>query len=157
MEYNGKERRQYARYDTDAKIYFCVKYDIKTKVEFQVLNKQDRKAMSEKYTAISKNVSVEGLCFVSHKELETGDLLLLEVYLPSEKSPILMEGEVRWSQAVPTEEGQPSEFITGIKLLTLNGKSISGTVHYDENNHIVWSCVLDAVFGNFRKLAKKMK
>ena len=55
------ERRKYLRYDTEMKVYFRVKYDIETRVKFKVLKGEP----THKYSGLCKNVSVEGLCFVS--------------------------------------------------------------------------------------------
>ncbi|MFH1414301.1 MAG: hypothetical protein ABIG56_05595 [Candidatus Omnitrophota bacterium] len=38
---NNREKRKYLRFDTEAKIYFRVAYDIKTKVKFQVVKKEE--------------------------------------------------------------------------------------------------------------------
>ena len=70
MNASGKERRKYERYATEAKIFFRVSYDLKTKVKFQVLDKQKRKYESKKYAALSKNVSAEALCFVGEHGLK---------------------------------------------------------------------------------------
>src|SRR3989338_6544012 len=89
------EQRKYERYDTEVKVYYFVTYDVKTRVRFQILDKAHRKN-SPQYSAVSKNVSVEGICFLSGKELHKGDCLFLEVLLPGSKAFIPMEGEVRW-------------------------------------------------------------
>ncbi|NQU19112.1 PilZ domain-containing protein [bacterium] len=155
-DYKKKERRKYERYETDAKVYFRVIYEIETKVEFQILDKEKKdRPLSEKYPAMSRNVSVEGLCFISDKKLEKGDMLYLEVYLPSEKSPIYMKGKVRWSQSASLKQREKNKFDTGVKLISVEDKSVLSSIYYDEANKVVWSIVLDSVFGNFRKLAQK--
>ncbi|MDD5005078.1 MAG: PilZ domain-containing protein [Candidatus Omnitrophica bacterium] len=154
--YKKKERRKYERYDTEAKIYFRVVYDIKTKIEFQVIDKSGKgELFSEKYPAISRNVGVEGISFISDQQLNKGDFLYLEVYLPDDKKPIHMEGQVRWSQQASLKAKKKNKFDTGVKLITVEGQSVLGSVYYDEANKVVWSVVLDSVFGNFRKLTQK--
>jgi Tfp pilus assembly protein PilZ len=155
--YKKRERRKYERYATETKVYFRVVYEIKTKVEFQIVYEGKGNGLSQKYSAISKNVSVEGLCFASNKQLQKGDALYLEVYLPQRKQPIRMQGQVRWSQPISPEEKQIHLFDTGVKLTNVEGKSVMASIYYDEANHIVWSVVLDSIFGNFRKLAQKNK
>lgn len=151
-----KERRKYERYGTEAKVYFSVTYDLKTRVEFQLIHKKEgKKILSKRYPAISKNVSVEAICFSSERKLEKGDNLYLEVYLPNHKEPIHMEGQVRWSHATSIEQKEENKFDTGVKLITVNEKSVLGSVSYDEANKIVWSIVLDSVFGNFSKVMKQ--
>ncbi len=148
-----KERRRYDRYDTEVKIYFQVTYDIETKVKYQIIDKQEGGLSSDKYPALSKNVSPEGLCFVSDKQLKEGTFLHLEVYLPTEEKPIHMEGEARWSR----ESGQPNKFDTGVRPETVNGKPVAESIHIDKENQIAWSVVLDSVFGNFSAITKKKK
>jgi hypothetical protein len=153
--YKKHERRKYERYDTEAKVYFRIVYEIKTRVKFQIVDKEERGGLSKKYPAVSKNISVEGLCFCSHKQLEKGDILYLEVYLPHRKQPICMEGKVRWSQPAASKHPEGAEFDTGVKLISVEGKSVMASIYYDEANHVVWSAVLESIFGNFRKLAQK--
>ncbi len=160
-----KEKRKYERYDTRAKIYFQVKYDIATKVRFRVIDKIKNKALTKKYEALSKNVSAEGLCFSSVKQLNEGDVLYLEVYLPVPaekkvslpkrfKKPILMEGEVRWSESLGKLKRQ-TLYDTGVKLITVDGQPVDESVYFDDMNRVVWSAVLESVFGKFRITAKK--
>lgn len=158
MNKNKKERRRYGRYDTEVKIYFCVTYDVKTKIEFQVLDiKAQDKTLSEKYFALSKNVNAEALCFTSEKELEKGDILYMEVYLPSMKTPIHMKGRVRWSRATSLKQKTKNKFDTGVKLISVNGKSVPESVYYDEANQVFWSIALDSVFGSFGKLTQQRR
>ena len=154
MDKPKEERRKYERFDTEVKIYFHVDYDIETTVKFQVVDKKKAKASSTKYSALSRNISAEGLCFTSEKKLEERDSLILEVYLPDEKDPIPMEGEVRWSQ--PISPNETNKFNTGVKLITVNGKSVATSVYYDKANHVIWSIVLESVLGSFKKFAQKI-
>ena len=97
MPKKNEERRKYSRYGTQMKIYFQVKYDIRTKVEFKVLASAND-GEGENYSGISKNISVEGLCFISDKQLSKGDLLLINVYAPNTQTPVSMEASVLWSK-----------------------------------------------------------
>lgn len=146
------EKRKFERYDTEVKIYFYVSFDIKTIVKFIVVGKDKKKTPDKKYLAFSKNVSAEGLCFTSDKKLKKGNILSIEIYLPKQENPILMEGEVRWSQLVT---GATNKFDTGVCVATVKGKSVSDSIYRDEKNRIVWSAVLESVFGNFRKFAQQ--
>lgn len=155
MNPQKKERRKYDRYATEVEIYFRVTYDLKTKVEFQVVNKDEKQKLSKKYSANSKNVSAEALCFTCKHELRRGDFLLLEVYLPSEKKPINMQGEVIWSQTTSSQQKTRQTYDTGVRLITVNGVSVKESIHFDDSHQVTWSIVLESVFGNFRKLAQK--
>ncbi len=160
MNDNTNERRKSRRYDTEAKIYFHINYDLKTKVTFQLIDKIKKKFLSKKHLAFSKNVSPGGLCFYCDQKLAIGDLLKLEVYVPGVDKPIFMEGEVRWANPNPSQE----EFIKklglgkyeiGVKLLIVDGKSVAESIYYDETYQVEWSIVLESVLGNYRIQAQK--
>lgn len=146
------ERRKYLRYDTDMKVYFRVKYDIKTRVKFKVLEETD----SHKYSGLCKNVSVEGMCFVAKKKLVPGEHLMLEVYEPIVKGPVNMEGEVRWCRKLPEDRGRDL-YHTGVKILEVNGRPVPSTIHLDKKYKVAWSAVLDSLFGNFAAMIRKLK
>lgn len=155
MEEQNKERRQYKRYNTEVKVYFDFSYDLQTKVQYEVIDK--KKPFPGKYTAISRNISVEGICIVSEKELKKGNELRMELYLPSSNKPILMQGTVRWcSPSKPPEEikdkNEKLQYLAGVFLSTVNGEPVKDSIYYDEEYKIDWSGVLEAVFGNYKLL-----
>jgi len=150
------ERRRYERYDTEVQIYFQVKYSLKTIVRFQVIDKEHQKPSSPKYSALSKNISPEGICFSSQKNLQKEEVLNLEVYIPGENQPILMEGEVRWSKEL-AGKSSAKEFETGIRIISVNGQSVEKSIYFDSANKIVWSAVLESIFGTFKEFSKKRK
>ena len=147
------ERRRYDRYETDIKIQFYVNFDLKTNIKFRIKEKAKKEFSTEKHSAVGKNVSVEGLGFNSGKKLSQEDKLLLEVYVPSIKEPIVMEGVVRWCHPVKGEKG----FETGVKVLTVNGESVEKTIFIDRIHNIAWSTVLESVFGGFKTSVLKRK
>lgn len=154
----GPDKRKHDRYDTEVKIFFHVNYAVETKVEYQVLvDQKAHKVLDKKYSALSRNVSAEGLSFSSNKQLSPGMFLHIEVYLPGSKAPVHMDGEVRWSAPSKTKPPQEPLFDTGVKLTKVNGMSVAETIHVDKTHHVVWSAVLDSVLGNFRILAAKKK
>ena len=154
----GIEKRRHQRHDAEERVYFRIAYDVKTKVRFQILKDKDKNnSLFQKYPATCKNVSAEGLAFTSSKELMKGDCLHIEVYVPSKKEPIDMEGEVRWSQRLPSQPKYEQKFDTGVKLITVNGKSVLESIYHDGANQIVWSSALESVFGEFRKLIQKIQ
>ncbi len=149
-----KERRKYSRFDTELKVYFRVTYDIKTRVKFRILHINEEEHISRRYSGLSKNISAEGLCFVSKKKLGKGDMLLLEVDLPNTRVRIQMEGRVKWSKRLkPKYTGL---FHTGVKLISVDGKPVSDSICYDNEYKVVWSIVLETVFGGFKEMAKHL-
>ena len=152
-----KEKRKYYRHGTEMKIYFQVSYDIRTKVTFQVLDATKQKGVSTKYSGLSRDISVEGISFVSKRKLEEGDMLLLEVYAPNVEIPVLMDGEVRWSHKITKSLRYKGMFYTGVKVISVNGKSVADSIHYDFEYKVDWSIVLETVFGSFKQMVKRLK
>ncbi len=153
MAHVASERRRHTRYDTEMKVYFDVKYDIKTRVKFAVIDGN----VVHKYSGLCENVSAEGLCFVSKKRLNKGDLLLMEVYEPSVKGPAIMAAQVRWCRQLPDDRRKTHMFRAGVRIISVNGKLVHGTIRMDEEYKVVWSNLLDSLFGNFAAMIRKLK
>ncbi len=151
MEGASEERRRFERYDTSAEIYFRVTYDVKTKIRYKLLDKEDETAY-RKYLAIGRNVSVQGIAFTSFKQLNQGDKLHLEVYLPGSKEPVHMDGEVRWSKGLDPDQEMNNQFVTGVRILDVMGRNVDETVRLDEKTNVQWSIVLESILGQFRRL-----
>jgi len=149
-----KERRKYLRYDTEVKVAFVVKYDLRTRVKFRKLPAS--RNSGQEYCGFSRNISVEGICFVAGKKLRRGDFLQLSVYPPKMKNPVLMEGRVLWSKRLLAMSGRPDVFYTGLNVLTVGGQPVKETIHYDQEYKIFWSAVLESVFGSFAVMMKRL-
>ena len=120
-ESTPEERRRYVRIDVAAK------------VNFRVIKKErkERTAVStENTSAMSKNVSVEGVCFKSKKQLPPGKEIDLQISFPSEPEPLLLEGEVRWSRPIQVEGEAETMFETGVKLYTFEKNDESRYLSY---------------------------
>jgi len=156
MEHIPSERRKYLRYDTELKVYFRVKYDIKTRVRFQVMQDSLEGHSAHKYAGLCKNVSVEGLCFESKKKLQKGDILLIEVYEPIIKRPVFMDAEVCWSRKFP-KDVRRNTYYTGVRLISVNDRSVSDSIYFDKNYKVMWSAALDSLFGSFAAMVRKLK
>jgi hypothetical protein len=151
----GKERRKYSRYDTEVKIYFRVHYSLKTKVKFQLINKDSEEFLSKKYFGVSKDISAEGIRFSSAKKLHKGNQLYLEMYLPRRKEPVWMMGEVRWSKKLCAHLKVTHKYETGVKLTSVMGEPVSESIHFDKKYKVFWSSVLNYAFGSFGKLKQR--
>ena len=160
MAGQGKEKRKFKRYNTDVEVYFDFIYDLQTKVEFELIDRKGENISREKHSAISRNISVGGLCFASSKKVKQDDLLHLEVYLPGAKDPVCMKGHVEWCKPVPPsyEERILEEmeghrvFEIGVRLLCVNKDSVDESIHHDAAYDVDWSIVLESVFGSYRAL-----
>lgn len=159
MVYEKKNKRKYKRYNTEARIYFDFAYDLETKVKFELVDGK-RKAKSKKqYLAVSRNISAEGLCFVSHKNVAIEDNLYMEVYLPNAVEPISMTGMVKWCDPVSEsstyvlgDKKNKQMYHIGVILNLVDGESVGESVHFDEEYGVNWSVVLESVFGSYKML-----
>jgi len=149
------ERRRYERYETELEIVFHHKYKLQTKVSFRLIRPES--SGLKKYKGITRDVSVEGLGFNSPKKLITGEILELELYLPEQKKPLRMNGEVRWSMLALSKKPEAYKYDTGVRLLTIGRKKVIDTVRFDKEYGVYWSAVLDSIFGNFKIIAKKLR
>ncbi|MCX5677695.1 MAG: PilZ domain-containing protein [Candidatus Omnitrophica bacterium] len=154
MENIDINRRKYPRYDTEMEVYFKVRYDINIRVEFHVIESHHDSNVPSKYFGLCNNVSVEGLLVVSKKHLIRDDLLMLEVYDPIMKNPVKMEGQVRWSEKCPGPSKEYDMFYTGIQVVTVNDRTVIDSIYFDRRHQIVWSAILESLFGNFETLKK---
>ena len=152
MDDKTSNNRQYDRYETEAKIFFRVSYSINTIIKFKLLDKIRNKIASRSYSAMSKNVSAQGVCFTSDKKLNVGDKLLMEVQLPGGNIGVMMEGEVRWCRE---DSDDPQRLNTGVKLFTVNGQDVDSSIHKDPAYNVVWSVVLESILGNYRIFAQQ--
>ena len=77
--------------------------------------------------------------------------------MPRANDPILMEGIVIWSKSIEDAGKQGECCETGVTLLSVNGISVEKSIYFDAIHQVMWSTVLESVFGSFRKLAQKQK
>lgn len=152
-------KRSSERFDKEARTFFYFHYDLKTKLNVEnIIQKEDPAAtFPQKYPACSKNVSAEGLCFTSFHRLHGGDALHLDMFIDEDVEPIHMEGEVRWCQASFPGYEKIGLFDTGVRLLSIEGKPVPESIHFDEQYKIIWSEVLDTILGNIREMARHKK
>jgi len=109
-----------------------IRLAIGTKVNFRVLKEKKKEgAPKENVSALSRNMSVEGICFRADRDVASGAEVELEIFLPSEPEPLLLRGEIKWSQPVLTKEGKKM-FDIGVQLSTF--------AKDDENAYIRYVC-----------------
>ena len=124
-----KERRKFPRAN--------VKYEVNIVCEGSVILGAPKNYSFHTYT---ENISEGGLKVILEKELETGSLLKLELFLSDSKSmPVKCKGMVVWTKKANPEGTSPDLFGTGIQFIELNTVSgytlISGIVKkYLENS-----------------------
>lgn len=151
----GNNKRRHPRYDTDMKLIFKVKYDINVKVEFTVLDGVVEDNVNRRHIGTCSNVSVDGLLITSGRQLSQKDVLLLEVYDPLIQGPVKMEGHVRWCKKSPVSDNEHGDiFDSGVQILSVNGKSVSDSIYFDNKHMAAWSALLETLFGTLENLNK---
>ena len=146
--------RKFPRFETDVRVSFKVAYDFRAEVDFKVKHDIDL-AREQTYIGFSKNISVNGLCFESAKELKTGDTLWMELHQPKQGDVIYMEGEVRWSRLEAVSPHSPRQYVSGVYVRKVDGVEIDDTVYFDETYKVSWSHLLERVLGGFAKMNRK--
>ena len=141
------EQRKFKRYSTEVENLFQAAYPLKTNIHFQIIDQESGELHTSKYSAFSKNVGVEGLCFTTSLRLSQGEHLYLEIFANGKKDPIPMEGQVRWSRQCLSTAGPERQFDTGIKIITVKGQPVSETFEKNKADQIIWSGVLRMIFG----------
>jgi len=156
MSEKQKSRRRYQRYESDVRIQYHFAYDVETKVKYHVIKGQNQDDLkSQTYSAVSKNISANGICFVCDQRLEQGKGIHLEVFLPRMRKPVCMEGTIRWSQVIDGGRKDSPKYETGVHLDIIEGKMVDDSIHMDEQYQLEWSEVLESILGKYRVLAQK--
>ena len=144
------DKRQAPRYEKHVPVGLDFLYNAATELKYEV----EENPQIEKYAGVSKNIGATGLCLTTHHRLKKGQHLHLEVYLPKGREPIRMDGEVCWCGRSSASDTQVL-FDAGIKLATVEGEPVEASVHMDQAHHVLWSNVLESVFGTFRILVQE--
>ena len=132
-----KEKRKCARYAKDLKLCYDFPYRYSpaatvAKVKYQIEGQEQ----SKKIAGVSRNICATGLCLTSHQKLKKGQRLGLEISLPAGRRSVRMDGEVRWCQRTGQNVRKRDLFSAGIRLHSVKGKPVDGTVHIVKNQVI---------------------
>jgi c-di-GMP-binding flagellar brake protein YcgR len=102
--WDGVERRASVRIKSVLKAKYCV-----------------HKKTDQKKATISKNISLGGILMQLSEKLFPATLLLIDIFLPSENSPITAKGEVVWIRELShLDESGRRVFDAGIKFISMN-------------------------------------
>ena len=98
------ERRKFVRFDLDAN----VRYKIAGNAN-----------VNESLKGKAKNVSGEGLCIASEKEIPRDRDIELDISLPGKKTPVRVHGQVVWTHRIKgADKNKTDHFESGIKIYT---------------------------------------
>lgn len=150
-----QDKRTHARLTSVEEVRNEFAYDVRTRMTFRF--RKDQKNEESLFSGAIKNISAEGLCFVSNQHLSPGDKLEILVSLPGAAQAIKMDVEARWSAVAAPVTGETSRFDTGVRVITVDGRPVAKTVYYDEAYQVHWSIVLESVLGRFRIMQQQRR
>ncbi len=105
-----------------------LRLDVETKVSITATN-----LSSDKIEAMSKNMSVTGICFTSSEKVEVGAIVGLEIVLQEIHLPVHLDGVVAWSKETVVQSGEHDTiYDVGVKLINLDNT--------DEGKFLVYMC-----------------
>lgn len=78
------------------------------------------KEFKEDNISISKNISVQGICFTTSKDYPVGTYVVLEIFSPTRKIPFNMLAKVRWRNKRIVGESSECMYDTGVEFLKID-------------------------------------
>ena len=117
MRYKRAERRRFIRFDLDANVKFKFFDDINI--------------MDENIKGKAKNLSAEGVCIVTEKEIPKNKNIELDIFLPGRKKSVIIHGKVIWTHKIKSVEKKlPDHYEAGIKLYTIDKDDENALLKY---------------------------
>ncbi len=114
MNYRRDDRRKFIRFDFDANI------------KFRFFDRID-----ENIRGKAKNLSAEGVCIVTDREIPRDKDVELDIYLPGRKKPARVHGSVAWTHKIRNPNKKyTTRFETGIKLYTIDKDDENSLLRY---------------------------
>jgi len=118
MRYIRSERRRFIRFDLDAN------------VRYRFFNDMD---IGENIKGKAKNLSAEGVCIVTEKEMPRDKDIEVDIFLPGRKRSVRIRGKVVWIHRIKSAGKMlPNCYEAGIKLYTVDKD--------DENTLLKYYC-----------------
>ena len=94
-----------------------IRFSLKTHVNFQIKRPGEAPAsLDSPAHAITKDISMRGICFSASRRLMPGNALKLFVFFERNKKPIHLEGKVAWCMQQKGRE----MFDMGVELLSID-------------------------------------
>ncbi|MBU4377037.1 MAG: PilZ domain-containing protein [Candidatus Omnitrophica bacterium] len=114
MNYKRDDRRKFIRFNFDAN------------VKFRFFDPID-----ENIKGKAKNLSAEGLCIVTDKEIPRDKDVELDIYLPGRKKPARIHGSVIWTHKIKNlGKKTGTRFEAGIKLYNIDKDDENSLLRY---------------------------
>ncbi len=90
------------------------RFELKIDARYRIMDSKERFK-----SGTTRNISAEGICFVSDRKLAIGTRLCLEVDLKDGKEAVCLIGEVRWSAKREGAGMGKEQYLNGIKLVDI--------------------------------------
>ncbi len=114
MKYKRDDRRKFIRFDFDANI------------KFRFLDR-----INENIKGKAKNLSAEGVCVVTEKEIPYDKDVEIDIYLPGRKKPVRVHGSVVWTNKIRNiDKKAASRFEAGVKLYIIDKDDENSLLRY---------------------------
>jgi len=98
-----------------------LRFEVKDFLEIRPLNEV------AKYTkAQSFNFSIMGICFFSEVKWETGQVLLIDYFMPEGLDSVKLKVVVAWSELIDNERG----YLTGTQIVNVEKEKENQFVNY---------------------------
>ena len=108
------------------------RFDVGVNIKFRIF---DNPNVSESMKGKARNLSAEGMCIVTAKEVPGDKDIEIDVSLPGKKRPVRVRGKVIWAHRVKgTQNCAAGHFESGIKIYTVDKD--------DENTLLKYYCEL---------------
>ena len=117
MKYKRAERRRFIRFDLD------------TNIKFRFFDDID---IGENIKGKAKNLSAEGVCVVTEKEIPRDKNIELDISLPGKKRPVKVHGKVIWTHRIKSaDKSIPAHYEAGLRLYTMDRDDENTLLKYD--------------------------
>lgn len=92
----------------------------------EILEIKPLSEVAKKHKAVSKDLSLIGICFFSEYKWETGQVLEIDYFLPNELEPVKIKAGVVWSELISDKQG----FLVGVEILDIENQHESKFISY---------------------------
>lgn len=150
------QERQFPRFRHDGKLAFRLHYDFTAKIDFKV-GPTPLASSQHSYLGFTKNISINGLCFESPKELKPHDKVWIEFHIPDSDALIYMEADVRWSTRISSKDEKIAQYLIGVCVTKIDGMSVEDTIYFDQAYQVMWSQLLDRILGSYAQAHREHK
>ncbi|OPX30606.1 MAG: hypothetical protein B1H08_01275 [Candidatus Omnitrophica bacterium 4484_171] len=98
-----------------------LRFEVKDFLEIRPLNEVAKYTKGQSF-----NLSIMGVCFFSEAKWETGQVLLIDYFMPQGLESVKLKVVVAWSELIDNERG----YLTGTQIIDVEKEKESQFVNY---------------------------